>query len=53
MVEITFYHRAHIQANGVLAHGACNLKYTTKMSLYALCVSQKLKDFTWTQLGLG
>jgi hypothetical protein len=34
VVEITFYHWTHIRANGDLAHGACDLRFTSHMSMY-------------------
>jgi hypothetical protein len=53
VVEITFYHRTHTQANGDPSHGACDPRSTSLMSTYAPHMSHKLKDFIWTQLGLG
>jgi hypothetical protein len=29
VVEITFYHQIHMQANGDLAHGACDSRSTS------------------------
>jgi hypothetical protein len=53
VVEITFYHWTHIWANGDPTHGACDLGSTSWMLAYAPHVSHKLKEFIWTQLGLG
>jgi len=53
VMEITFYHQIHIQANGNPTHGACDLRSTLQMLAYAPRVSHKLKEFIWTQLGLG
>jgi quinolinate synthase len=53
VVEITFYHWIHTPGNGDLAHGACDLGSTSQMLAYVPCVSHKLKEFIWTQLGLG
>jgi hypothetical protein len=50
---ITFYHWIHIRGNGDLAHGACDLRSTSRMLAYVPCVSHKLKKFIWTQLRLG
>ncbi len=52
VVEITFYHQTHIQANGDLAHDACDPWCTSGMLAYAPRVSHKLKEFIWTELGL-
>jgi hypothetical protein len=52
VVEITFYHWTHTQANGDPFHGACDPRSTSQMS-YTPHVFDKLKDFIWTQLGLG
>jgi hypothetical protein len=52
IVEITFYHRIFIQANGDLAHNARDLNFVAQMSLYAPHMSQILKDYIWTQLEL-
>jgi hypothetical protein len=52
VVEITFYHWIHIQANGDLVHSACDPRSTLRMSTYVPHVSHKLKVI-WTQLGLG
>ncbi len=53
VVEITFYHRIHTRANGDPTHSVCDLGSTSQMLTYAPCVSHKLKEFIWTQLGLG
>ncbi len=53
VVEIIFYHPTHIHANGHPIHGACDPRSTSQMSAYVQCVSHKLKEFIWTQLGLG
>ncbi len=37
----------HSNQFGDPAHGACNLKSTSWMSLYVFHLFQKLKDFTW------
>jgi hypothetical protein len=52
VVEITFYHQTHVQANGDPIHGACDLGSTSWMLVYAPRVFHKLKEFIWTQLGL-
>jgi hypothetical protein len=52
MVEIIFYHQTHIQTNGDPSHGACDPRSTSRMSTFAPCMSHKLKEFIWTQLGL-
>jgi hypothetical protein len=51
VVEITSYHRTHIQTNRDPTHG--DPRSTSRMSTYAPCMSHKLKDFIWTQLRLG
>jgi hypothetical protein len=43
----------HTQANGNPTHGACDLGSTSRMSAYVPCVFHELKEFIWTQLGLG
>ncbi len=53
VVEITFNHQIHIQANGNPTHGACDPGSTLQMLAYAPRVSHKLKEFIWIQLGLG
>jgi hypothetical protein len=53
VVEITFYHWTHTWANGDPSHGAYDSRSTSQMSTYAPHMSHKLKDFIWTQLGLG
>ncbi len=52
VVEIIFYRQIHTQANGDLAHSACDPRSTLWMSAYVSCMSYKLKEFIWTQLGL-
>jgi hypothetical protein len=52
VVEIIFYHQTHTQANGDPTHDACDLGSTSHMSTYAPRMFHKLKEFTWTQLGL-
>ncbi len=49
---ITIYHWTHTWANGELIHGAHDLESISRMFLYALHTSQKLKDYIWSQLGL-
>jgi hypothetical protein len=53
VVEITFYHQTHTWANENLTHGACDPSSTSWMSTYVPHVSHNLKEFIWTQLGLG
>jgi hypothetical protein len=53
VMEITFYHWTHTQANKDPIHSACDLGSTSQMSTYAPCVFHKLKIFIWNQLGLG
>jgi hypothetical protein len=53
VVEITFYYWTHTRANGNPTHNACDPRSTSHMSTYAPHVSHKLKEFIWTQLGLG
>jgi hypothetical protein len=53
VVEIIFYHQTHIQANGDPTHDAWDPRSTSQMSTYAPRMSHKLKEFMWTQLGLG
>jgi hypothetical protein len=48
VVEIIFYHRTHIQANGDATHSACDLRSTSWMLTYAPHMSHKLKEFIWT-----
>ncbi len=52
-VEIPFYHQTHTPTNGDPIHGACDPRSTSRMSAYAPCVFNKLKEFIWTQLGLS
>ncbi len=53
MVEIIFYHLIHTRAHGDPIHGACDPGSTSQMLAYVPHVSHKLKEFIWTQLGLG
>jgi hypothetical protein len=53
VVETIFYHWTHIRANEDSVHGACDPRSTSQMSTYVPHVSHKLKEFIWTQLGLG
>jgi hypothetical protein len=46
-----FYHWIHTQANGDLAHSACDPRSTSQMSAYVPCVFHKLQEFIWIQLG--
>jgi hypothetical protein len=46
-------HWTYMWTNGKLTHGAHDLESTSQMSLYVPCMSQKLKDYIWNQLGLG
>jgi hypothetical protein len=52
VVEIIFYHRIHIWANGDPTHDACDPRSKSVMLTYAPHVYHKLKKFIWTQLGL-
>ncbi len=51
-VEIIFYHWIHTWANGDPIHSACDPGSTSQMLAYVPCMSHKLKEFIWTQLGL-
>jgi hypothetical protein len=53
VLKITFYHRTHIWTNEDPIHGACDPRSTSRMLAYAPHMSHKLKEFIWTQLGLG
>jgi hypothetical protein len=45
VVEIIFYHRIHIWANGDPTHGACDPRSTSWMLAYVPRVFHKLKEF--------
>ncbi len=49
VAEITIYHKAHTQTNGSFAHGEHDLESISRMSYYAPCMSQALKDHIWAQ----
>jgi hypothetical protein len=53
VMKIIFYHHIHTWANGDPTHDACDLGSTSQMLAYAPCMSYKLKELIWTQLGLG
>ncbi len=53
VVEITIYHKAHTRIDGSFAHGEHDSEYISRMSRYAPCMSQALKDHIWAQLNLG
>jgi hypothetical protein len=51
--EVTIYHKAHTRIDGSFAHGEPDLESISRMSCYAPCMSQALKDHIWAQLSLG
>jgi hypothetical protein len=53
VAEITIYHKAHTRTDGSFAHGEHDLESISRMSHYAPCMSQTLKDHIWAQLNLG
>ncbi len=53
VVEIIFYDRTHTWANGDPVQNACDSGSTSWMLTYAPRVFHRLKEFIWTQLGLG
>jgi hypothetical protein len=53
VAEITIYHKAHTQIDGLFAHGEHDLESISHMFRYAPCMSQALKDHIWAQLSLG
>ncbi len=53
VVEITIYHKAHTWTNGSFTHGEHDSKSISRMSRYAPCMSQALKDHIWAELSLG
>jgi hypothetical protein len=53
IVEVTFYHWTYTWTDGKLTHSAHDLESASQMFLYVPCMSQKLKDHIWSQLGLG
>jgi hypothetical protein len=53
VAEITIYHKAHTRIDGSLAHGEHDPESISRMSRYAPCMSQALKDQIWAQLNLG
>jgi len=52
VAEITIYHKAHTQINGLFAHGEHDLESNSCMSHYAPRMSQALKNYIWAQLSL-
>jgi hypothetical protein len=52
VAEITIYHEAHTQINGLFAHGEHDPESNSCMSRYAPCMSQALKNYIWAQLSL-
>jgi hypothetical protein len=52
VVEITIYHKAHTQIDGLFAHGEHDPESISHMFHYAPCMSQALKDHIWAQLSL-
>jgi hypothetical protein len=53
VAEIIIYHKAHTWIDGSFAHGEHDLESISRMSCYAPCMSQALKDHIWAQLSLG
>ncbi len=53
MAKITIYHKAHTRINESFAHGKHDPKSISRMSCYAPCMSQTLKEHIWAQLSLG
>jgi hypothetical protein len=53
VAEITIYHNAHTRIDGSFAHGEHDPESIFRMSHYAPCMSQALKDHIWAQLSLG
>jgi len=53
VAEIIIYHTAHTRTNGSFAHGEHDPESISRISCYAPCMSQALKDHIWTQLNLG
>ncbi len=53
VAKIVIYHKAHTQTNGSFAHGEHDSESISRMSHYAPCMSQALKDHIWAQLSLG
>ncbi len=53
VADITIYHKAHTWINGSFAHGEHDPESISRMSRYAPCMSQALKDHIWAQLNLG
>ncbi len=53
MAKITIYDKAHTRIDGSFAHGEHDSESISRMSRYAPCMSQALKDHIWAQLSLG
>ncbi len=52
VAEITIYHKAYTRTDGSFTHGEHDPEYISRMSRYAPCMSQALKDHIWAQLSL-
>jgi len=53
VAKFTIYHKAHTRIDGLFTHGEHDSKSISRMSHYAPCMSQALKDHIWAQLSLG
>jgi len=53
VVEIIIYHKAHTRIDGSFVHGEHDSKSISRMSCYAPCMLQALKDHIWAQLSLA
>jgi hypothetical protein len=53
VAKITIYHKAHTWIDRSFAHGEHDPESISRMSCYAPCMSQALKDHIWAQLNLG
>jgi len=53
VVQIMIYRKAHTWTDGSFAHGEHDPESIFRMSHYAPCMSQTLKDHIWAQLSLG
>jgi len=53
VAEITIYHKAHTQTDGLFAQGEHDLESIFRMFRYVPHMSQTLKDHIWAQLSLG
>ncbi len=53
VAKITIYHKAQTQTNESFAHGEHDLESISRMSRYAPCMSQTLKEHIWAQLSLS